>query len=198
MKQIVARVRSGRPRLAVALALPTVLIAEAPARPVPPPAVASSGRVCVAALSPDYYSIALVPTRTVPGTQRSSGIAEVLPPQSPFGVVVSANGSYVYNLDIRIQGLTPPSTGAYVGWIAPPDLDSIIRVGAFDETMRLAGRVAFNKFLVIVTLEPSVDETAEHWRGPIIMRGMSLSGLLHTMIGHGPLRSEPCPTYGFR
>jgi hypothetical protein len=30
------------------------------------------------------------------------------------------------------------------------------------------------------------------------MRGMSRSGRMHTLAGHGPFEAEPCAKYGFR
>lgn len=179
-----------------ALVLAPLLPVMAPGWASVPPTGDSSAGFCIRERS-DYYAVELVPTRSVPGTQRSRGIAEVRPPESPFGMAVTADGSYVYDLEVRLEGLRAPPRGAYVGWVAPPDLTSIARLGTFDEALALRGRVAFNKFLVIVTLEPSPDDEADRWQGPIVMRGMSRSGLMHTMIGHGPLAQEPCAKYGF-
>jgi len=35
------------------------------------------------------------------------------------------------------------------------------------------------------------------WTGPVVMRGMSRSGLMHTMAGHGAFEQENCAAYGY-
>ena len=35
------------------------------------------------------------------------------------------------------------------------------------------------------------------WTGPIVIRGMSRSGMMHTMAGHGPFEEENCAAYGY-
>jgi hypothetical protein len=35
------------------------------------------------------------------------------------------------------------------------------------------------------------------WTGPIVFRGMSRSGMMHTMVGHGALQMENCSSYGY-
>ena len=143
-----------------------------------------------------YYEIALVTTKRVAGTGLAKGTARVNFAASPFGVSVSPKGSYVYDLELQIERLAPPKKGVYTAWVSTPELDEIKRLGALDEGFALSGRVEWNKFLVIITLEPSTEAT-DSWQGPIIMRGMSRSGLMHTMAGHGPFELEPCATYGF-
>ena len=65
-----------------------------------------------------------------------------------------------------------------------------------DDTHRIQGEAGWNKFLVVVSLEEE-PEAVERWSGPIVLRGMSRSGMMHTMAGHGPFASEPCATYGY-
>lgn len=95
-----------------------------------------------------------------------------------------------------------------VAWVATPDLDLVVRLGTLREDGTLTGRVAFNKFLLFVTAEtdadtpsadtaetrpaPAADGAAERWSGPVLLSGISRSGLLHTMAGHGPFEGEPC------
>ena len=67
----------------------------------------------------------------------------------------------------------------------------------FLRTFNVTGQVAWNKFLGVITREPA-DATPETWQGPIIMRGMSRSGRMHTMAGHGPFEAEPCAKYGYK
>jgi hypothetical protein len=133
----------------------------------------------------------------VPGTGGAKGMGRLTFAHSPFGVSISPRGTYVYDLTLEIDRLKPPKKGAFTAWVSTPALDKTKRLGVFDDEFELSGRVDWNKFLVIVTLEPSVDENANTWHGPIVMRGLSRSGLMHTMAGHGPFESEPCSKYGY-
>ena len=145
---------------------------------------------------PPYYAIDLVTTRRVPGSTRATGVADVTFKSSPFGVALSPTGEYVYTLSIAIDDLAPAPTGAYVVWVTTPDLSQVVKLGALDDTHRIGGEAAWNKFLVVVSLEDAPDAVAR-WSGPIVLRGMSRSGRMHTMAGHGPFDSEPCATYGY-
>src|SRR5690606_28569277 len=81
-------------------------------------------------------------------------------------------------------------TAALVAWAATPELDRVQRLGRLDEAGRLDARITFNKFLVFVTEE--TDPDVERWRGRILLRGISPSGRMHTMAGHGPFSGESC------
>jgi hypothetical protein len=161
----------------------------------PPPVVSGDGD-CAFEAPPEYYEITLIPTRRVPGARRATGAAAVTFTPSPFGISISPKGHYVYNLDISIQNLPPAGEGAYVAWASTSDLDAIKRLGSLDEQMTISGQVAWNKFLVIVTLEPSA-QAGDTWQGPVVLRGMSRSGRMHTMAGHGPFQQEPCANFGY-
>jgi len=146
----------------------------------------------------DYYAIELVPTGRVPGTRLSKGVAYQTAASSPFfGVALAPTGEYLHDLDIRVEGLKALGSGAYVAWATDTDISSIVRLGELDENLRVRGQVRWNKFLVVITREPA-GEPSDTWQGPIIMRGMSRSGRMHTMAGHGPFQAEPCAKYGFR
>jgi len=146
---------------------------------------------------PDYYEFPLVTTRNVPGTGRASGIGEVTFQPSPFGVSIGADGSYDYRVEVTGINLRPPRQGVFVAWAMTPQLDQVIRLGALDGQMKASGSVDWNKFLVAITLESEDDPGAAMWSGPIVMRGVSRSGLMHTMAGHGPFVQENCASYGF-
>ncbi len=146
---------------------------------------------------PEYYRIDLIPTRRVPAARSAAGVADVAFASSPFGIAISADGHYVYDLSISIRNLRAPSQGDFVAWIATPSLDRIERVGSLSSELSLSGQVSWNKFLVIISLEPSDTEQAQRWQGPIVMRGLSRSGLMHTSAGHGPFQLEPCATFGY-
>jgi hypothetical protein len=146
---------------------------------------------------PPYYSIDLVTTKKVAGARMARGKADVLFASSPFGVSLSSDGSYVYDLQISVDKLAPAQNGAYVVWVTTSSLDERVRLGVLDEDFELTGRVAWNKFLVVVSLEPDAAEDAPSWTGPIVVRGMSRSGKMHTLAGHGPFEAEPCAVYGY-
>ena len=148
-------------------------------------------------LGPDYYTIDLVSTKRIPGSGQAVGKGEVYYASTPFGISLSDDGSYVYNLDISIEKLRPSKRGVYVAWVTTPQIDQIQRIGALSESHKASGTVHWNKFLVVITLEPEGDPDAATWEGPVVLRGISRSGLMHTMAGHGPFEDEPCALYGY-
>lgn len=193
--------------MAIALLAAPPITTATPAAPRLPvcegptlPEAEGSRRVTVSrATGPaDYYAVELVPTGRVPGTQRSTGIARVTFEPSPFGVAVAADGSYSYGVQVEVDGLRPREGSDYVAWITTSDLSVIRRVGVLDDSGRIADRVSWNKFLVVITLEAEdAPAAANKWKGPVVLRGMSRSGRMHTMAGHGPFQAEPCVKYGY-
>lgn len=176
-------------------------LADAPApRPtaiVEPPGAAPRAGRCTAE-GPEYYAFPLVTTRNVPGTGLATGTAEVsFSPGSPFSVSVGADGSYAYELGISLERMRPPAYGRLVAWVTTPDLSDVRRVGPLDELLRADGHVSWNKFLVVITLEAADDPAATRWNGPVVFRGMSRSGMMHTMVGHGLFQKENCAAYGY-
>lgn len=143
---------------------------------------------------PKYYQIDLITTRKVTGTRLANGKADVTYVPSPFGVSISPIGTYVYDLNIKIDRMKAPAEGEYAVWITTPDLKNVKFLGTLDENHQIQGRVDWNKYLVVVSLE---TEIGERWSGPIVLRGMSRSGLMHTMAGHGPFETENCAVYGY-
>lgn len=147
---------------------------------------------------PEYYAFPLVTTRNVPGTGLATGTAEVsFSPTSPFSISLAADGSYRYDVGIRLERAKAPARGTLVAWVTTPDLTVVERIGPLDEQLRARGQVAWNKFLVVVTLEAADDPAAERWSGPVAFRGMSRSGMMHTMVGHGLFQKENCAAYGY-
>jgi hypothetical protein len=59
----------------------------------------------------------------------------------------------------------------------------------------LLARIANNMFLVFHTAE--ADRVVQRWTGPVLLRGSSPSGRMHSMAGHGPFVGEPCAVIGF-
>ena len=144
---------------------------------------------------PEYYKIELVPTRRVPAARLATGVAHLTFRESPFGIAVSATGHYRYDVELVVDNLRPPESGRYVAWLSTPDLKNVVRLGPLTERVR--GQTDWNKFLVIVTLEDPAPPDQPRWQGPVVMRGLSRSGLMHTMAGHGPYEQEPCAVYGY-
>lgn len=145
-----------------------------------------------------YYAIDLVTTKKIPGTARARGTGHLNFARSPYGVALAADGSYRYDVTLRLSEMDHPPEGVLVAWITTPQVDRIERLGAFDDHLQVEGQVSWNKFLVVVTLESGDDGSAETWSGPIVLRGMSRSGAMHTMAGHGPFQQELCARYGYR
>ncbi len=154
----------------------------------------SSPGICrfaaLASTGPDPYTIRLVPTANANG---ASGAVRLRFGGSPFGVSVSRDGRHVYEAALSATGLPPVGGAVPVAWAATPELDRVRRLGVLDGEGRLAARIDFNKFLVFITAEPSGD--VERWTGPILLRGISPSGRMHTMAGHGPFAGEPCGSW---
>jgi hypothetical protein len=164
----------------------------APSADVPPPSM------CRVVTGPEYYAFPLAATRNIPGTGYARGRAQIsVPTASPFPIALGPDGSYVYQVDVAIQNMRAPRQGTLVAWVTTTDLDRVDRLGALDGSLRAGGPVSWNKFLVVVTLEPEDDPGADSWSGPVVFRGMSRSGAMHTMLGHGALQQENCVSYGF-
>jgi len=164
---------------------------------LPEPAGSELPPVC-ADSPPRYYAIDLVTTRNVPGTGLSHGIAQVQrPASSPFAVSLAEDGSYEYRITISLQRTKPPRHGHLVGWVTTPGLDQVVRLGRLDSQLMVEGPVSWNKFIVLISYESEDDPLVERWRGPVAFRGMSRSGAMHTMVGHGALQQENCAAWGY-
>lgn len=152
------------------------------------PAIPAASCLRPAAAVFDPERIPLMPT----GEERSfSGYVELVFASSPFGVTVSRDGHSVY--DIRLQLETarrPEAIPTLVAWATTPNLDQHVKLGVVDDDLRVTGRVDWNKFLVFVTAESSVN--VDRWQGPILLTAMSPSGWLPTMAGHGIFEGYAC------
>ncbi|MCZ6917284.1 MAG: hypothetical protein O7I93_10945 [Gemmatimonadetes bacterium] len=186
---------------------PLALVLLLPAAALAPPAGSGGrvffdapeplGRACTATDVSEYYQIELVTTRRVPGSARARGVAAVYDLDSPFPVSVAADGRHIRRLDISIDRLAPVRDGVYVAWVTTPNLDRVELLGALDAEHRLIGEASFNKFLVVISLEADAATLGSRWSGPIVLRGLSKSGFLHTVLGHGPFETESCVSLGF-
>ena len=126
---------------------------------------------------PSLYCIDLVP---VPDLPQVAGMAEMLPPETPFDVAVDPDGHLLHDLRVTASGLPDPATlgpySSYVGWATTPLLDPVVRLGKMSNGRNSLGRVGFNKFLILVTAEASPP--GERWKGKIVLRGNSPSALM--------------------
>ncbi|MEM7414488.1 MAG: hypothetical protein AAF389_03265 [Gemmatimonadota bacterium] len=152
----------------------------------------------VCATGPEYYAFELFTTKNIPGTGLAKGHASVsVSGASPFSVALTEDGSYRYDVSVQLERMRTPRGGTLVAWVTTPNLDQVARLGALDENLSAAGSVEWNKFIVFLTLEPSDDPAQTTWTGPVAFRGMSRSGMMHTMVGHGALQQENCAAYGY-
>lgn len=140
------------------------------------PAAPAAGSWCA-----DPTVVPLEPTGPTVGGR---GAVELRMASSPYGVTVSADGRYVTDLRVALEGLRPYPDASYVVWATTPNLDEVAKLGVVDGSGgRVAGTVAWNQFLVFVTVEP--DPGVERWTGAIVFTAMSPSGKMHTKAGHG-------------
>lgn len=153
---------------------------------------------CLAPVGPEYYAFELFTTRNIPGTGLAKAAAEVsVAGNTPFAVSLGPDGSYVYQIDVSLDRMRAPRQGRLVAWVTDTEIDHVQRMGALDDNLRVSGSVDWNKFIVVITLEAGDDPSATRWSGPVVFRGMSRSGMMHTMVGHGALQEENCAAYGY-
>lgn len=161
------------------------------AAPAPPPAHPA----CIT--GPEYYAFRLFTTKNIPGTGYATGTVEATWARTPFSIALAPDGSYVHDLHLSLERMTPPREGVLVAWVATTELDRVVRMGTLDEHLTARGRVSWNKYIVAVSLEAADNPDQERWEGPIVLRGMSRSGMMHTMAGHGAFQQENCAAYGY-
>jgi FtsP/CotA-like multicopper oxidase with cupredoxin domain len=148
--------------------------AQAPRAPV------SCGSTAAGQADPDLYCIDLLPPAAIDGP---SGVARLVPPPSPFGIAVSPAGDMQHDVDFTLQGLPPPASlgayTAYVAWAATPQMNPAVKLGEVRDGATRLGRVAFDRFLLIVTAERSVASAslsgAGGPTGRVVLRGTSAS-----------------------
>ena len=178
--------------------LPTILAIFAIASPTSVTVWDGGPGLCTPDEGPAYYALELLTTRNIPGTGVARATAEVsLPSASPFSVALTTDGSYAYDVSVSLERMRAPRQGRLVAWVTTRELDHVERIGALDDSLRASSSVSWNKFIVLVTLESSDDPNQEMWAGPVVFRGMSRSGMMHTMVGHGALAQENCAAYGY-
>jgi FtsP/CotA-like multicopper oxidase with cupredoxin domain len=122
----------------------------------------------------DLYCIELLPAMGIDG---ASGTARLVPPSSPFGAAVTASGAPQHDVLLALAGLPEPrslgSFAVFVAWAATPQLRPVVKLGEVTNGTARVGRVAFDRFFVLITAEPS-GHGAEP-SGPPVLRGSSAS-----------------------
>ena len=131
--------------------------------------------------------IEMTPTRRAGGAR---AVYEMRFTPSAFGIAVSGDGHYRYHVEVSTQRLPTRSGRTFVTWVAKPDLDEWINLGAIEDGQPVSGEVGWNQFIVFVTAEASADP--ESWSQEFYFSALSPSSRMHTMMGHGPFASEPC------
>ncbi|HUG40816.1 MAG TPA: multicopper oxidase family protein [Longimicrobiales bacterium] len=124
--------------------------------------------------SADLYCIVLVPTPDLRGVEAEVALRRA---PSPFSLSVTAQGTPRYTPVVRIAGLPAPATlgeyRAYVAWVASPTLSTVERLGVVGNGETTLPVVDLDKFLILVSAEPSAD-VAER-TGRMALRGFSPS-----------------------
>jgi suppressor of ftsI len=182
------------PRRTLTVVLPlalTLAVGPAPAAALQRPCEAQ------APLGPsrDLYCMELIPA---PGIAGVSGRVEFGYAPGPFTVAVAPDGRSRFRLTLSADGLPSPSGlgsyRAYVAWIAPPTMDSVVRLGAVRNGKTLLGEVDLEKFTFLVTAERSAR--AAEPKGRVVLRGQSPAtrlfppDLLQFAIGTVPAGAE--------
>jgi FtsP/CotA-like multicopper oxidase with cupredoxin domain len=122
----------------------------------------------------DLYCIELLPG---PGIDGAAGTARLTPPQTPFGIAVTAAGEQLHDLSFSLAGLPEPKSlgaySAYVAWATTPQMTPEIRLGEVRNGEARLGPVPFDRFLILITAEASA--AAKSRSGRIVLRGTSAS-----------------------
>lgn len=143
----------------------------------------------------DVSDLYCLPLEPIPDLKGASGYAVLRPAMSPFGVDVDRFGRHRYRVELHIEGLpAPESLGpytAYVAWATTPLHHPTQKLGLVQNGVTRGEEVAFNKFLVLISAEPtgSVVERS----GRLVLRGMSPST---QMEGHDLLQVAPLALAG--
>ncbi|MXW66679.1 MAG: hypothetical protein F4Z72_06685 [Gemmatimonadales bacterium] len=152
------------------------------------PWVDATPRIDACLVTPEV--VPLSGTQSAPGSRGSMTLTQ---PGSPFEITVDDGGFQTFDVEIQVDRLRRRGEAVYVAWAAKPELDEWVQLGTLGEENRLTARLAWNQFLVFVSEEASTD--VERWQGPIVLTGLSPSGRLHTMAGHGPFEAMNCQLY---
>ena len=148
--------------------------------PVPATATCAADETTAADGDPDLYCIDLLPAASI---DSPAGRARLVPPTSPFGIAVSPAGDMQYDVVFSLPSLPSPASlgpyGTFVAWAATPQMSPATKLGEVREGTTRLGRVAFDRFLVIVTAERSANTASLSGTGGptgrVVLRGTSAS-----------------------
>ena len=122
--------------------------------------------------SRDLYCLELAPAPGISGVTARIELGSV---PGPFTIAVSPDGRPRVRLILSAAGLpAPESLGhyrTYVAWVAPPTMDSVVRLGAIGNGRTVLGTVELEKFTILITAEPNARVGAP--TGRIVLRGQS-------------------------
>ena len=139
-----------------------------------PRAGRDTGHASTGTPSPDLYCQDLLATGRAP---EATGVVELAPAPSPFGVSVTRDGVHRYQFRARVQGLPDPAElgdyGAFMAWLVTPDLMTSIPLGEVEEGEAELETAALHSFLFLITAEEDGD--VEERSGPTVLRGTSPS-----------------------
>ena len=125
--------------------------------------------------------IPLTPTGAV---ATASGLIELKPLMSPFGVSVTIEGRYNYDAVTTVKNLPEPSSmGPYttwVLWVATPSLDKVRNLGAIKNDQPVTARVDFTKMMYMVSAEPNATVDKFH---ALVLVGRSASARVQNLAG---------------
>src|SRR5216117_1441150 len=126
------------------------------------------------AASRDLYCIELIAAPRIVG---ASGRVELLMRPGPFTVDVTASGVLRFSPVITLEGLPSPASlgpySTYVAWVATPVMDPVLRLGEVHNGRAQLPEIDLDKFVILVTAEPSADVTSP--TGRFVLRGASPS-----------------------
>ena len=107
----------------------------------------------------------------------ASGRVALLMRPGPFTVDVTASGVLRFSPVIDLAGLPVPASlgpySTYVAWVATPVMDPVLRLGEVRNGRTQLPAIALDKFIILVTAEPSATVTSP--TGRFVLRGASPS-----------------------
>ncbi|MDP9206176.1 MAG: multicopper oxidase family protein [Gemmatimonadota bacterium] len=140
----------------------------------PPPTSLCDGPARPLAPSRDLYCIELIAAPRIVG---ASGRVELAMRPGPFTVDVTASGVLRFSPVINLEGLPAPASlgpySIYVAWVATPVMDPVLRLGEVRNGRAQLPPIALDKFIILVTAEPSAMVTSP--TGRFVLRGASPS-----------------------
>ncbi len=135
------------------------------------------------------------PLLSTPKAPLAVGTAVLQPEPSPFGLAVTRDGRVRSRVVLTLAGLPDPAAfgphHAYEAWATTPDLDPMIPLGRVANGRTVAGPIALERLIIMVSVERSAGVHARP--GPLVLRGSSPSLF---MAPHGVTELPPAGRTG--